>query len=181
MKTETSLDKELESWLKMADSIAHVITASSSLLQLMHRNSFAVSNEIHLSPTSSEACDRTMIGLQPDFLPYGDSPLSSIEDKFKQCTSRPTAEYLDEQYRRAKQAIFRRYGPQNRLTTLYTRENANIDFIDDNFIEGLYKISVNASERELDNDTIEKLQELFPINKHSSAEEIYIHALLNVQ
>lgn len=59
-------------------------------------------------------------------IPYYKQTFDNIAAKFAQSPREHSVEFLDDQYKMAKQAIFERYRPPTKLTTLYSRDKANI-------------------------------------------------------
>lgn len=173
LESSSRFNKEVNQWLEMVDSVASVITASSTLLRIIHNN-LGEGPIYSTPPYDYQEKLLTNLTLEPDLLPHQQHPFDNIREKFKHFPSKPTNSYLDEQYRRAKQAIFKRYKPPTKITTLYSRENANIDFIDDKFNEDLYNMSGNASERGLYQNSSGKIEDLILKDKNTSAEGIYM-------
>lgn len=175
IENNPKLSNELELWLKMVDSLAHVITASTSLLRMIHSDSGNASPRKHKKKSNSVPLQQQekRLDIEPKLVPYYQHPFDNISNKFKNCPQGKSIDFLDEEYRKAKQAIFKRYGPQSKITTLYTRNMANVDFIDDKINENLYKISEKSSERAINLFSNEKLAEFYRINKRNSTENYY--------
>lgn len=168
IETYRKFNNEIELWLKMVDSLAHVITASNCLLRSINNSDIpakSVENKLYSTDPTTDIYGHS------ELFPNSQHPFDNISDKFRKFPQGRSIDYLDQQYRKAKQAIFKRYGPSNRITTLYTRNKANVDFIDDKINEKLYKISEKSSERHLEPFSTDKLAEEYRINKSNSLKE----------
>lgn len=171
IETYKRFNNEIELWLKMVDSLAHVITASTCLLRSIHNSEIpatSLENKLNNIYPTHPIID---IYSQSELFPSSEHPFDNISDKFRKFPEGRSIDYLDQQYRKAKQAIFKRYGPSNKITTLYTRNKANIDFIDDKINKNLYKISEKSSERRLEPFSADKVAEEYKINKSNSLKE----------
>lgn len=173
VETYRKFNNEIELWLRMVDSLAHVITASTSLLHSIDNASKIPIRSLENKSSCTYSNEPIKNIYQSELFTSSHHPFDNISDKFRNFPQGRSIDYLDQQYRKAKQAIFKRYGPSSKITTLYTRNKANMDFIDDKINEKLRKISEKSSERRMDAFSMDKLAEQYRINRTNSLEKFF--------
>ncbi|XP_023012159.1 uncharacterized protein isoform X2 [Leptinotarsa decemlineata] len=156
--------KEDEAWADMLDSLVDFISASKTMIKIINKKIQASRDESETVDSISPETPRSIIisdsieeiHRNPSFNVYIPQSSMMAEVFQEDLTSQPnnvfpkyhsSSQFLTEQYHLTKQAIARKYRPQNRLTPNTLKKSPIEDyFMNEMFTEGLYRISNNTSE-----------------------------------